>query len=400
MRLLSNINSTKNNSDEGLWSVDHIIPAKDCVVMRGKEPYPGYVVRLVKYKRNIEERVGFRYLLVDKDLYPEKIDFGNTYYINKDIIETIEVTFNDDKYRIRHLIEPLQSDTLINEALDTQIQNYFSQIQGPDSFSFTEEDANPLTESNKHRVWARVYIHYVGQGDTIVLELPDKQIWMVDAFLWRQDRRERFDEWMLKKFRKKKIDRLIISHFHYDHIHSIPYIIQNYNPDQVVIIDSLRHRTSSVARALHYAGNHLYILPDEEITQLGLLQIQLHRTDKFSSITNSRNPNNHEISVMLKSENGYAFLAGDIPGSMCDDLLNRSFCQGVKSNGNLIYKVSHHGSKTGYDGKFFQKFHPRYSIISCGQGNRFGHPHDPPVSNLLPHTITWKWDDDSRQYDL
>ena len=347
MTLLSHIDAKKGNYDEGIWSVDHIMPAKDCGIFVGKEPYSGYLVRLVKYKGDIEENVGVKYLLIDEDLYPEKINFGNAYYIHKGVMETIIVTFNGDEYPIYHIVEPPEANTSVDEIMDKNIQEYLGETSGHDNSHEGSSDAKHLSIDRGREIWASIYVHRVGQGDTIVLELPNNQIWMVDAYFWSQDRRNRFDRWMLKKFKKKKIDRLIISHFHYDHIRSVPYIIQNYSPEQVVVTDSLKHRTSSVVRALHYAGDHLHVLPGEEITRLGSLQIQLHRTDRFSAVGNRRNPNDHEISVMLKSENGFAFLAGDLPGNMCDDLLANPFCQGIENSKNMIYKVSHHGSKTG-----------------------------------------------------
>lgn len=46
--------------------------------------------------------------------------------------------------------------------------------------------------------------------------------------------------------------------------------------------------------------------------------------------------------------------------------------QNIKST---IYKVSHHGSYTGTTEAFLQKVAPKYAVISCGEGNSYGHPH-------------------------
>ena len=39
-----------------------------------------------------------------------------------------------------------------------------------------------------------------------------------------------------------------------------------------------------------------------------------------------------------------------------------------------ILKVGHHGSKTSTSNKFIDKINPKYSIISVGKNNRYGHP--------------------------
>lgn len=239
-----------------------------------------------------------------------------------------------------------------------------------------------------------------------MLELPCDQLWMIDARLWTKKRRDEFDQWFIRKFGERKIDRLIISHFHYDHIHSVQYIIRKYAPAQVVITNSLIHSTKIVERTLYLAKDYLHILPDEEITKFGSLEVQLHRTDRFSNIGSSTDPNDHSISVMLKlkdePQHKFAFLSGDMQGTICNELLNTNFCMGIRENLNVIYKVSHHGSRTGYDDNFFAGFIPQFSIISCGQHNRFNHPHNPPLGKLNRRktTVTWRWGQYSRCYEL
>jgi competence protein ComEC len=385
---------TMNDSDRYLWSVDNITPTVGAMVFVDKKPYSGYIVRLVKYKENIEENIGFRYILTNKEVYPFKINFGNTYYFSKDITKVIPVTFSSSEYSIRHLIEPPEIASEVDESLKNRIRAHIDK-----NIINSVVDAKCLSEEKGQRIWTRIYIHYVGQGDTSILELPNDQIWMIDARLWNKNIRNQFDKWMLKKFNKKKINRLIITHFHYDHIHSVPYIIENYKPDQVVVSNSLEHSTSCVDRLFQYAGNSLYILPDEEITQFGSLQIQLHRTDKYFSLGTIINPNYHEISVILKSENGFALLAGDIPGEICDKLISNSFCHGM-NNRKMIYKVSHHGSSTGYNVNFFSNIYPTTSVISCGHGNRYGHPDKFLLSQLRSPTITWQWKRECTQYDI
>ena len=39
-----------------------------------------------------------------------------------------------------------------------------------------------------------------------------------------------------------------------------------------------------------------------------------------------------------------------------------------------VYKASHHGSKTGSSDDFLDKVSPAYAVISCGEGNKYGHP--------------------------
>ncbi len=47
-----------------------------------------------------------------------------------------------------------------------------------------------------------------------------------------------------------------------------------------------------------------------------------------------------------------------------------------------VLKVGHHGSKTSSSEEFINKINPKYSIISVGTNNRYGHPNQEVLDNL------------------
>ena len=47
-----------------------------------------------------------------------------------------------------------------------------------------------------------------------------------------------------------------------------------------------------------------------------------------------------------------------------------------------VLKVEHHGSKTSSSKAFIDKIEPKYSIISVGKNNRYGHPNKEALNNL------------------
>ncbi len=47
-----------------------------------------------------------------------------------------------------------------------------------------------------------------------------------------------------------------------------------------------------------------------------------------------------------------------------------------------VLKVGHHGSKTSSSEPFIDEINPKYSIISVGKNNRYGHPNDSVLDNL------------------
>jgi len=383
----------------GIWSVDHIVCAEDCPVFIDNQSFSGYLMRLIKYKKNPTDKVGLKYLLVGKDLHL-KIRVGNTYYFPETVYEVRPATINRIEHKIWYLTAVPDKAVEVRDILTTSIQLFFNEAENHESSGFTKENAHPLSVTDKRKIWARIHVLHVGQGDTIVLELPDNQLWMIDARFWPKERLRLFDDWMRDHLHKQSIDRLIISHFHYDHIRSIPDVIQKYKPKQVVVTKSLLHATAATRRALHYAGNQLYIARNDEITQLGNLSIRLNTTAGIENLGNNADPNYHEVSVIMESENGIAFLAGDIPDKLCHKLLATKYPK-INSYRIRLYKVSHHGSGIEYDKNLIDYFKPNKSIISCGQGNRYGHPHRPPSDRLIPELkVTWKDGQNVYSYDI
>ena len=52
-----------------------------------------------------------------------------------------------------------------------------------------------------------------------------------------------------------------------------------------------------------------------------------------------------------------------------------------------VLKVGHHGSKTSSGKEFIDKIKPKYSIISVGKNNRYGHPNKEVLDNLKDSKI-------------
>jgi competence protein ComEC len=61
--------------------------------------------------------------------------------------------------------------------------------------------------------------------------------------------------------------------------------------------------------------------------------------------------------------------AGDVEHDAEMELLARGACAGA-----AVLTVPHHGSRTSSDSAWIGALRPRIALISCGEGNRFGHP--------------------------
>ena len=87
---------------------------------------------------------------------------------------------------------------------------------------------------------------------------------------------------------------------------------------------------------------------------------------------------NDNSSVIYTELNNHKFLfMGDAGVEVEEDLIEKYNLQDID-----VLKVGHHGSKTSSSKNFINEINPKYSIISVGKNNRYGHPNDSVLDNL------------------
>ena len=65
-----------------------------------------------------------------------------------------------------------------------------------------------------------------------------------------------------------------------------------------------------------------------------------------------------------------------------------------------VLKVGHHGSKTSSGKEFIEEINPKYSIISVGKNNRYGHPNKEVINNLKDSKIYRTDEDGSIMFNI
>ena len=87
---------------------------------------------------------------------------------------------------------------------------------------------------------------------------------------------------------------------------------------------------------------------------------------------------NDNSSVIYTELNNHKFLfMGDAGVEVEEDLIKKYNLQDID-----VLKVGHHGSKTSSGKEFVNELNPKYSVISVGKNNRYGHPNDSVLDNL------------------
>ena len=87
---------------------------------------------------------------------------------------------------------------------------------------------------------------------------------------------------------------------------------------------------------------------------------------------------NDNSNVIYTELNGYKFMfMGDAGIDVEEYLIEKYNLKDID-----VLKVGHHGSRTSSSKEFIDEINPRYSIISVGKNNRYGHPNDNVLDNL------------------
>ena len=238
-----------------------------------------------------------------------------------------------------------------------------------------------------------VYFNDVRQGDSILIVIKNKSF-LIDTGgvlnyqkdSWIQNNKEyNLIKNTLIPFYKsiglRKIDYLILTHGDYDHMGEAINLVKNFKVKKVIfncgsyndlenelikVLDKKKIKHYSCIKELNIDKNKLYFL----------------QTKKF----NNENDNSNVIYTEL---NGYKFMfMGDASVTTEKEILDKYNLSDID-----VLKVGHHGSKTSSGKEFIDEINPKYSIISVGKNNRYGHPNKEVLENLKDSKI-YRTDED------
>ena len=209
----------------------------------------------------------------------------------------------------------------------------------------------------------------VGQGDSILLK-NNNIVNLIDSggsLYYDYDKRIIKS---LKSFGINKVDNLIISHGDFDHMGEAINLVNNFKVEKVIfncgpynnleqelikVLDKKKIKYYSYIKELNHDNNKLYFLQTKEYDN-----------------------ENDNSNVIYTEINGYKFMfMGDASITTEKEILSKYNLSNID-----VLKVGHHGSKTSSSKEFINDINPKYSVISVGKNNRYGHPNKEVLNNL------------------
>jgi competence protein ComEC len=236
-------------------------------------------------------------------------------------------------------------------------------------FAATESVADTGTQIKSDRAVVRFLD--VGQGDAILISLPDSTDILIDG---GPDKKilEKLGENM--PFWDKKIEVMILTHPHADHVGGLVEVLRRYQVDQIYYTGALHTAPDYIAwlKEIKKQDIPMAIVDSEFALNFEDPQASLTFLYPRKSIQNKKFSNLNDSSMVVR------FQYGEKKFLFMSDLETKGESELIKAKVNLkadVLKIGHHGSKSSSFESFLKKVAPKYAVIFAGVKNSFGHPH-------------------------
>ena len=220
-----------------------------------------------------------------------------------------------------------------------------------------------------------LYFLDVGQGDSLLIRTKNNKSIMVDTggkLTYKKEKWElknrNFDIEkntiipFIKSIGINKIDYLFLTHGDADHCGNSKSLIDSFNVKKVYLNKGKINNCEKKAN-----GNILY----EDYLKID--NVEVHSLNNG----NYNDENSLSMVLLLLIDNYKILLMGDAPKSVEEQIIKKNNLNNID-----LLKVGHHGSNTSSSKNFIGHIKPKYSIISVGENNKFGHPKESVLNNL------------------
>lgn len=224
----------------------------------------------------------------------------------------------------------------------------------------------------------KIYFLNVGQGDAEYIKMPSGEDILIDG---GPDDKVLNELGKVMDFGDRKIDLVILTHPHADHLTGLVDVINRYEIGEVwdsgveypsATYDRFKNdvKTKNIPEKFVVAG-------DEKNYENGNIKFQVLYPLSSEKNKTIDNLNNATVVTSLENNKFSALFMGDLEKSVP-----------LKLNKNYtVLKVAHHGSENGLSEDLLKVIRPAIAVIEVGQNNKFGHPTKTVIDLLKNYAV-------------
>ena len=238
------------------------------------------------------------------------------------------------------------------------------------------ESADILSDDNKG-----LSVHYidVGQGDCSLLVCDGKTM-LVDA---GENGHESDVINYLRSQNVDKLDYIVASHQHSDHIGGLAEVITEFGCDTLIMPRLTKAQTptnstyTDFLKAIKNSGVKTLASNPGDIYNLGSAVIEI-----FGPVTDDAEDINNMSIVMKATYGSNSFL-------FTGDAEKEEELEIIETGADIdcdVLKAGHHGSKTSSSKEFLAEVTPDICVIQVGENNDYGHPHSASLKRIEKYT--------------
>lgn len=247
-------------------------------------------------------------------------------------------------------------------------------------------EKNGIDDANKYTDKENAFVHFidVGQGSATLIQ-KDRTGILIDGG-------ERiYGEYVSEYINACGIQSLtyvVASHPHSDHIGGIIEVLKNYNDCEIIMpeLTDINTPTTQVYEDLldSIINNNLNVTLADFGQKFELDSITMEILGPVEQVKDL-----NDMSVICKlTVNGSEFMIlGDAENQELASVYDVAVQAGFDLECDVI-AMGHHGSSTSVYNRFLDAVDAEVAVISCGRGNKYGHPHEEALEYIDNNGMT------------
>lgn len=259
-----------------------------------------------------------------------------------------------------------------NHSKDYKIRNelYFNSIFNKDSSIATDSVLNVVDDNSKSNLDSNISedilrVNYidVNQGDSIFIELPNNETMLIDAG-------ERYYSEIVTNYIDnlgyKKIDYVVGTHPHTDHIGGMESVIKKYDIGSIYMPKKQSNSNTFLSLLKTIKDKNLKINTGK--SGVNIIDSDNLKVNIIAPTKEYNDSNNSSIVIKINYINRCFLFMGDAEAESEKSITDDLSCD--------VVKIGHHGSDTSSSLDFVKKTKAKYAIVSVGENNKYKHPYD------------------------